>query len=270
MGVSRVPSWSSSANLRETVPGVYETAAALRRAGDYQLVFYLDAPRIVRCIDVAVASGSSRLPEGERPAIRVEPLVAKTDLSAGEPVTLTFRLTENGAAVSPEGPVAVLVFSPPWQRRTVAEAIGEGVFAVEFTIPRPRFLHCARRRTVRQHSANEGSRTDGSALSSPQARVVCSLWIGACRRWSGSRSGRFFVTDTSTTSMSTDRSRTVRPGNAQSSATRQFCSYAPPRCPADTPTNIPASARAASTAWTVPSLQGSIDTNACQSAWLCA
>jgi DNA-binding beta-propeller fold protein YncE len=126
-------------NLRETAPGVYETAAALRRPGEYQLVFYLDAPRIVRCIDAAVASGSSRVPEGERPAIRIEPLVAKTDLSAGEPVTLTFRLTENGAAVSPEGPVRVLVFSPPWQRRTVAEAIGEGVFAVEFTIPRPGF-----------------------------------------------------------------------------------------------------------------------------------
>src|SRR3982751_1907562 len=73
--------------LREAEPGVYRTVGRLPRAGTYDVVLYIDKPRIVQCFEARIEPDSAA---EDGPA--ATPLVAELGVSgtprAGEPLSL--------------------------------------------------------------------------------------------------------------------------------------------------------------------------------------
>lgn len=127
-------------SLRETSPGLYETDIQLRRAGEYDLAFFLDTPRLVHCFRFAVAVDAAQ--EAQRQAAvagRVEYLGAPQVVKAGEPLTLRFRLHGGASSAPAASAVRTLAFLVPgvWQQRQAARSEGEGTYAIDLTPPRP-------------------------------------------------------------------------------------------------------------------------------------
>jgi hypothetical protein len=126
-------------SLRERRPGVYETVGRLGAAGEYNLAFLLDSPRIAHYFDVTVKA-DPELAKRLKPAVVVEPLDEAPAPAAGEPARFRFRIVDRSTGAPRGGleDVTVLAFSPPgWQRRYRAEPSAQGTYAIEVTLPRP-------------------------------------------------------------------------------------------------------------------------------------
>jgi hypothetical protein len=129
-------------SLRErTSPGVYETTVKVRSPGQYDVLFYLDAPRVVHGFDLSVEADPERQRARDALTVRAELLGEAPRLIAGRATTLRFRIV-GGADDRPRAgltDVAVLAFLAPgvWHNRQVAREQGEGVYEVDFTPPRP-------------------------------------------------------------------------------------------------------------------------------------
>jgi YVTN family beta-propeller protein len=125
-------------NLREKSPGIYETTTKLPAAGSYDLAFLFDRPRIIGCFDLPIAPDPAQA-QSKPPVLKVEPRVVGS-AKAGEPLHLSFRLTfaDTGKPDTEAKDVMILVVAPGlWQRRGVAQHIGEGVYSVDFVVPKP-------------------------------------------------------------------------------------------------------------------------------------
>jgi DNA-binding beta-propeller fold protein YncE len=125
-------------SLRESAPGVYETAVELRRPGAYDLALYLDSPPTVHCFPFRVAPN----PEIERAALENRLAVEWLEqpvLVPGEEAELRFRVRDalSGEPVPGLDDLTVLTFLVPgtWQSRWPAEPLGEGAYRVAFTPP---------------------------------------------------------------------------------------------------------------------------------------
>ena len=106
-------------SLRERRPGVYETVGRLTAAGEFNLAFLLDSPRITHYFDVSVKPDPNKL-KASQSAIAVEVLSGASALVAGETARIRFRIVDRstGAARGGMKDLMVLAFSPPsWQRR---------------------------------------------------------------------------------------------------------------------------------------------------------
>ena len=137
-------------SLREQAPGVYETAASLRRPGRYDVAFFLDAPRTVHCFEVEVAPGPDSA-AAQAPSVAVEfasiggvrsaEASGGISIPVGEELILRFRLVEPSTMRPRAGrdDVGVLSFRVPGadQRRRLARHVAEGVYEVDFTAPKP-------------------------------------------------------------------------------------------------------------------------------------
>jgi DNA-binding beta-propeller fold protein YncE len=126
-------------SLRERTPGVYETVGRLGPAGDYNLAFLLDTPRITHYFSLKVAHDPERA-KRVAAALVVQPLNVPSP-TAGTPSTLRFQITNRATGIPAPGlsDVCVLAFSPGgWQRRLAAKAVAEepGVYVAEWTPPR--------------------------------------------------------------------------------------------------------------------------------------
>jgi YVTN family beta-propeller protein len=128
-------------SLREhSRPGEYETVARLRRSGAFDLVFFLDTPRIVHCFPVDVAQDPVLSRERDRLQTDVALLDAGRVVTVGEPTALRFRLTHRGTGAPRTAlkDVSVLAFSPGgWQARPIGRESAGGVYTVEFIPPEP-------------------------------------------------------------------------------------------------------------------------------------
>ncbi|HEX6202760.1 MAG TPA: YncE family protein [Thermoanaerobaculia bacterium] len=134
-------------SLREVEPGVYETAVALRRAGSYDLAFFLDAPRMVHCFDFQVAENPALVAERkrQRQPLGVRYRIDDVQVTAGEEVVVRFELVDpvSGAPRPGLADVEVLTFLVPgiWQKRHRAVESGDGeaagLYEVRFTPPKP-------------------------------------------------------------------------------------------------------------------------------------
>jgi DNA-binding beta-propeller fold protein YncE len=126
-------------SLRERRPGVYETIGRLGQAGDYNLAFLLDTPRITHFFDVKISPNPQ---SAERAASSVVVTALESPVpEAGKPAQIRFRMTTGaeGTPATALGDVTVLAFSPGgWQRRIPANAAPEspGVYSVQWTPPR--------------------------------------------------------------------------------------------------------------------------------------
>ena len=121
-------------------PGVYETVAHLRKPGPFDVVFFLDTPRIVNCFPIDVAPDPVLAEERARRQTQVELLAPEPVITAGARTTLRVRLTNQSTRLPCIGlnDLVVVVFSPSgWQTRPVGQDEGDGVYSVEFVPPGP-------------------------------------------------------------------------------------------------------------------------------------
>jgi YVTN family beta-propeller protein len=129
-------------SLKESAPGVYESVTKLGRPGWYDLAFFLDAPRIVRCLRVAIDPD----PEMERKRRaaqppRVEYLSAVRTVVAGRPFPLRLRILDpaSGEPIAGLADVTVLSYQPPGtrQRRQPAREVGAGIYEIALVAEEP-------------------------------------------------------------------------------------------------------------------------------------
>jgi YVTN family beta-propeller protein len=125
-------------SLHEIAPGVYRTTATLPAAGAYDVAFLLDQPRLVNCFELSVAENPA-IKKADEVAIRVEPLTKEQTIKTGESYQFRFRVLDAKTGQPKPGvtDLRVLVFLAPgiWQQRLLAQPLGEGVYAINFTPP---------------------------------------------------------------------------------------------------------------------------------------
>ncbi len=129
-------------SLKERSPGVYETITRLGRPGRYDLAFFLDAPRVIRCLQLAVDPDPEK--ERERRAAqppRVEYLAAAQTITAGRPFPLRLKILDpvTGAPITGLADVTVLSYKPPGthQNRQAARDVGEGIYEIPLVADEP-------------------------------------------------------------------------------------------------------------------------------------
>jgi YVTN family beta-propeller protein len=152
-------------SIKERSPGVYTTTVKLRRAGLYDLAFLLDAPRVVHCFEVAVASNPALPDQGNTIPIIIEPMIKDPLLRVNETARLQFRLTDARTKQLRNGltDLQVLTFLAPgiWQKRQYARQTGEGIYEIEFVPPEPGVYYIYL-----------GSESAGLKLNNPQFLVL--------------------------------------------------------------------------------------------------
>ncbi|MCI0490856.1 MAG: YncE family protein [Blastocatellia bacterium] len=122
-------------------PGVYETVARLRRPGIYDVVFFLDTPRLAHCFEVKVDADAALAQERRATQqVKIRPLIASRTIQAGKNARLQFQLTDPNTSAPQTGldDVNILIYMPPgWHKRYRAEAMSEGVYRIDFVPPQP-------------------------------------------------------------------------------------------------------------------------------------
>lgn len=125
-------------SLRESASGVYTTIIKIPRSGNYDVAFLSDSPRIVHCFDAPVKPNPS-IKQGPKVALRIEHLTKGQGLRVGEKFALRFKLFDTATNQPKEGlkDVRVLVFLVPgiWQKRELAQPVGDGLYEVNVTVP---------------------------------------------------------------------------------------------------------------------------------------
>jgi hypothetical protein len=122
--------------LHETAPGVFTTTARLGRPGTYDFAVFVDAPRVMACVEVPVAVDPV-LEAARQPAVVIQHLTETRVMRVGEKVTLRFRLTDSGTH-QPKEKLADLralisLASGQWQQRVAPSEAGNGEYRIEFT-----------------------------------------------------------------------------------------------------------------------------------------
>lgn len=125
-------------SLRETERGVYTSTVRLTAPGHYDVVFLLDAPRVINCFEMSVGANPA-LPKKVESTVKFEPLVKEGLANAGERYTLRFKVVDasSGDAKSDVQDITVLAFLAPgiWQQREVAKPAADGVYEMSFVPP---------------------------------------------------------------------------------------------------------------------------------------
>lgn len=127
-------------SLAETSRGVYTTPVKLTGAGRFDVPLLIDQPRISNCFEIEVAKSPGGEMEKPRISITVEPLFKQREFKPGEPVTLTFKITDSATGLGVAGlkDVQVLAFELPgiWQQRQWARDLGGGLYEATQVFPR--------------------------------------------------------------------------------------------------------------------------------------
>jgi hypothetical protein len=121
--------------LREGKPGEYATTVPIAQAGTYDVVFFLDAPRVVACFALTVESTDTT---PRKPPTRVAAIAPPASLRPGQAARLRFALVDpSGREKRRAGDVQALAFEAPgiWQQRGDAKALADGTYEFEFTPP---------------------------------------------------------------------------------------------------------------------------------------
>lgn len=127
-------------SLVETGQGVYSTVIRLSGAGDYDVAFLLDSPRVVNCFNLKVVEDPNQ-PKATEISMKVEPLWKVAPAKVGSSFNVRFKATVSGTGEPNQKleDVGVLIFLAPgtWQYRDVAKPLGGGVYEINFTPPQP-------------------------------------------------------------------------------------------------------------------------------------
>jgi hypothetical protein len=127
-------------SLRETEPGVFSIRTKVPAAGQYDVAFFLNAPRVVHCFDLTVRPDPSATKSAGR-RVKVEPLLEKKPIRAGEELEVKFRLTDPTTQELHRNvrDLRALAFLAPgmWQKRVSVEPAEDGLYRVKLTVPEP-------------------------------------------------------------------------------------------------------------------------------------
>ena len=125
-------------SLRETEPGVYSTNMRLTEAGNYDVAFLLDAPRLVHCFNLEIAPDAN-FPKEPGPPIKVTVLPSHSEMRAGKNYQVLFKVTDanSNKPRADLNDITVLTFLAPgiWQHRDEAKSVGDGVYEMSFVPP---------------------------------------------------------------------------------------------------------------------------------------
>jgi YVTN family beta-propeller protein len=120
--------------------GEYETIAHLRRPGPFDVVFFLDTPRIVNCFPIDVAPDPVLAEERMGREVDVELLDSDRVVTPGHRTSVRLRLTRPATKAPCTGlrDVVIVIFTAGgWQIRPIGQDEGDGVYSAEFTAPEP-------------------------------------------------------------------------------------------------------------------------------------
>lgn len=127
-------------SLRETDRGVYASSVRLPGPGVYDVVFLLDAPRVINCFEMVVADNPA-YPKKVETAVKIESLNKPAVVNAKEKFTLRFKVLDakTGAPRANLQNMTVLVFLAPgiWQEREPAKPAADGSYEMSFVPPEP-------------------------------------------------------------------------------------------------------------------------------------
>ena len=124
-------------SLRERAePGVYETVTRLAHPGQFELLFFLDQPRVVHAFPFQVQADPVLERERKRGKVDVQPIIAVNRVEAGRTFRPMFQLTdrETGAAKSGVKSLEILMFrvGGGWQERRRASEFAGGIYGADF------------------------------------------------------------------------------------------------------------------------------------------
>jgi YVTN family beta-propeller protein len=122
--------------LEENTPGLYQTVGRAPEAGVYDVVFFLDSPRVVHCFEFEAKAAPGR-PAPARPISVL--LAGDKTLHTGESARVRFQVLD-GVTHQPIvnlHDLRALVFLQPGIRqfRPAAAEVAPGIYEIEFTPP---------------------------------------------------------------------------------------------------------------------------------------
>jgi YVTN family beta-propeller protein len=123
-------------SLREAEPGVFTIRTKLPAPGMYDVAFFLEAPRVVHCFDLAV-KGEPRRSPGD---VAIETILDHKPIHAGDELEVRFRLSDAGTHEPHRNvpDVRALAFLTPgtWQKRFAAEPADDGTYRLKLPVPK--------------------------------------------------------------------------------------------------------------------------------------
>jgi YVTN family beta-propeller protein len=129
-------------SLRErSHSGIYETVATLRRPGKFDVVFFLDSPRVIHCFPIDVLADPVLQAERDRNRVDVTPLLTRDQMTLGSSIRPLFELIDHKSQKPRTGlkDVRLLMFkvSGGWNERREAEEAVPGIYGAAFRPPEP-------------------------------------------------------------------------------------------------------------------------------------
>jgi len=123
-------------SLQEREPGLYQAGARLPRAGNYELVFFLDSPKMLHCFPLTIQAAPGR-PRLAHYAVSLAG--PAPDLSAGKSQMLQFSIRDaaSGQALRGLGDLQILLLhtADNQQMELDAHELESGVYGATFSPP---------------------------------------------------------------------------------------------------------------------------------------
>lgn len=123
-------------SLEEESPGLYQTVGRVPEAGVYDVVFFLDSPRVVHCFEFEASSASG---EPANPRAIVVLSASGKNLQTGQTARLRFQVVDGDTRdpIRNLRDLRALVFEQPgiWQSRQSLIESSPGIYETEFTPP---------------------------------------------------------------------------------------------------------------------------------------
>jgi len=128
-------------SLRErSTPGTYETFIRLPEPGNYEAIFLLDSPRVVKGFQFEILPNPELERNRNRGKLVAFPCVEERVLRVGERVPLQFKIVDAvHKSVKPSlDSIVILTYLAPglWHKRTQAQETAEGVYSTVFEPPK--------------------------------------------------------------------------------------------------------------------------------------
>jgi YVTN family beta-propeller protein len=129
-------------SLRErSTPGYYETFIRLPKPGNYEAIFLLDSPRMVKGFQFEIVPNPELERKRNTGKLVAFPRLEERLLRVGDRVPLQFKIADAiDKSVKPNlDGIVILTYLAPglWHKRTQAQETAEGIYSIAFEPPKP-------------------------------------------------------------------------------------------------------------------------------------